>query len=174
MWQVLMHLWEPPPADLTLVCPAPAAGQPVDPQGFYDATQIIAAFDWAAVASAIVVVVTVIVCYQLARGSLGGRFVRRWWISLVASGALCLGVVWGILATWPTVALANSCATNPDAFPVSLPGDVIWSRAFVGLVWGALAFIVASLIATFFLGRFAHAKNGFFHHRGCPWPRFQP
>ena len=174
MWQFLLHLWQAAPADLPLVCPDPAAGQPADPQGFYDFASIAPAFHLAAIASAFVVVFVVVVCYQFTRTSLGERFVKRWWVSVIASGLLCLGVVWLSLATFPTTALAGSCSTNPGAFPIALPTSLVISRAMAGLVWGLVAFALLSSAATAVLGRFPHRSNGFFHHRGCPLPRFLP
>src|SRR5207253_1481357 len=174
MWQSLLHLWLVPPTDLVLACPEPAAGQPADPQGFYDYVTVNAAFNLAAVVSAIIVVLGVIICYQMFRGSLGERFVKRWWIGLVVTGIVCLAAVWVALATYHTTALANSCTTNPTAFAIKLPTSIVINRALVGLVWGMLVFAILSLLATLTLGKIPHRANGFFHNRGCPWPRFQP
>lgn len=174
MLQAVIHLWQSAPASLPLVCPPPAAGQPPDPQGFYDYSTVAAAFSTTAWASAIIVIGTVTWCYALARGSLGRSFVGRWWLLLVLTGVMCFGAAWLILARAPTTALAGSCTTDPDAFPVALPGALILGRSLVALVWGPLAYIVLSLIATATVGRFAHPGNGFFHNRGCPAPRFLP
>ena len=172
MWKYLLHLWAVPPTTLTLVCPPPAAGQPADPQGFYDYTTIAAAYDRVALVSVILVVLSVVVCYQATQASLGPRFVKRWWITL-GSSALVVGVsTWLLLITAGTRALVDSCETNPSAFPIPLPGSMVFERAVAGVLWAALAFLILSLLLTAILGRVAGAKNGFFHNRGCPWPRF--
>lgn len=175
MWQFLLHLWESPPVDLRLTCPAPATGQSANAQGFYDYTSVAATFNLAAIVSVIVVLLGVVICYQWTRGSLGGRFVKRWWIALALTGVFCFVAAWSVLATFPTTALANSCASNPDAFAARLPTALILNRAFAGLVWGWTAYVLLSLVATATIGRLLpHRSNGFFHYRGCPWPRVLP
>lgn len=175
MWQSLLHLWGGPPPDLQLLsCPAPAAGQQPDPQGFYDMATVSGAFNATAIASAVLVILAVVVCYQVTRASLGSRFVKRWWIGVGIVAVLCFAAAWLILAKYPTAAAAGTCSTDPNPFRVALPGELVFRRAVVGLVWGPLAYIVVSLLLTATVGRFASKNNGFFHSRGCPAPRFIP
>ena len=172
MWKYLLHLWAVPPTTITLVCPPPAAGQPADPQGFYDYATVAVAYDRVALVSLIIVVLGVVACYQATQASLGPRFVKRWWTALGSSALLVLVSTWLLLITAPTRAMAESCSTNPSTFPIELPASLVLERAIAGLVWTALAFVILSLLLTALLGRIAGAKNGFFHNRGCPWPRF--
>jgi len=169
----LIHLWAVP-RDIALTCPPPPAGQASDPSGFYDPTTVSSAFSAAAIASFISVLVMLIVIYQFTRVSLGPRFVWRWWIGLFATALLCGAVTALILHAAPTTALAGSCETSPDAFSIRLPNDVILDRSLAGVVWGLLAFTLFSLVTTATVGRVPASKNGFFHNRGCPWPRFVP
>jgi hypothetical protein len=56
---------------------------------------------------------------------------------------------------------------------VDIPASLLMDRMFAGLVWGALAFLLLSLLATRVLG-LSRLAGGFFHYRGCPWPRWNP
>lgn len=175
MWQALFHLWARPSTDLPLLsCPAPATGQPPDPQGFYDPNSVSAAFNSTAAVSVVLVIVAVVICYQITRGSLGGRFVKRWWIGMAATAVACFGAGWLVLALFPTTALAGTCSTDPNAFRVALPTAVVIQRAVVGLVWGPAAYALISVLLTSTIGRLPSKNNGFFHSRGCPVPRFLP
>jgi hypothetical protein len=174
MWNYFLHFGVEPMGNLNLVCPAPAPGQAVSPPGLYDPATVAAAFDHVAFASIVAVLLCVGLCYQLTRASLGPRFVKQWWLWLFVSAVVCGIVALILLKTAPTTAYPQSCSTNPTAFAVALPDSLVWIRTFVGLGWGAIAFIVASLILTRTLGYFPSARNGFFHNRGCPWPRVTP
>ena len=169
----LIDLWAVP-HDIPLACPPPPAGQPSDPSGFYDLTTVSSAFSAAGLASFVSVLIMLIVIYQFTRVSLGPRFVWRWWIGLIVTALLCGVVTALILQAAPTTALAGSCETSPDAFLIRLPTDVILDRSLAGAVWGLVAFTLFSLVATATLGRVPATRNGFFHNRGCPWPRFVP
>lgn len=168
----LLHLWAPPPANLQLACPAPPPGMDPDPVGFFAPESIEAAFSWAGTASAVFVLVLVTVTYLAVSGALSPRFVKRWWVFLGAAalGSFVIAVI--ALRVTPTYAMAGSCSTNPTAFLEPLPWGLIWNRAFAGLLWGALAFVVLSLVLTRTLGRWPQGR-GFFHFRGCPVPRFR-
>jgi len=169
----LIHLWAIP-RDLPLVCPPPPAGQASDPAGFYDLTTVTSAYNLAALVSFVLVLLMVALIYQATRVSLGPRFVWRWWLGLSLTALLCGAATWFVLYAAPTTALAGSCETSPDPFPIRLPSAAMLDRSVAGVVWGLLAFTVLSLIATNTIGRVASSKNGFFHNRGCPWPRFTP
>ena len=69
-------------------------------------------------------------------------------------------------------ALAGSCVTNPNPFPVTLPWSEILERGASGAVWSLLAFVVLSLLLTRTIGWLPQG-GGFFHNRGCPWPRWR-
>ncbi|HEX8271790.1 MAG TPA: hypothetical protein VF615_03995 [Longimicrobiaceae bacterium] len=169
----LLHLWAQPPVGVRLPCPLPRAGEDYDPGGLYDAAEIAARWQAMAGVSAALVVALLLGCYLLPRASLNRGFVVRWWAALAVSGGLCLLVplVVGLYA--PVHARPGSCSTRPAAFPVDLPLELLLPRMLAGLVWGLLAFALVSLLATRLLGRWSGA-GGFFHYRGCPWPRWNP
>ncbi len=173
MWQYLLHLWSPPPANVPLTCPAPAPGEPPDLNGFFDPAPVAAAYQWIVYASVAAVLLGVLLCYLLSRSSLNQGFVRRWYAFLV--GTMVAGALIPVLmlALTPQHALAGTCETNPLPFDASLPGALMLSRASAGLVWCGLAFVLVSLVFTFAAGRHP-ASGGFFHNRGCPWPRWNP
>ncbi|HEX2206061.1 MAG TPA: hypothetical protein VHG93_00145 [Longimicrobium sp.] len=169
----LLHLWAHAPLGATVPCPAPREGEPPDPGGLYDAVQLASLWNRIAIISAIAVLVLVVVCYLLPRASLSPRFVRNWWLTLAGSMVACFLIPLALGLTADLNARAGSCSTRPAAFPVDVPVGLMMDRMFAGLVWGALAFIVLSLIGTQLLGR-SRLAGGFFHYRGCPVPRWNP
>lgn len=175
MWQFLLHLGTIGDYDnVTLTCPPPAAGQAAAPLGFYDGTSVANAYNLLGGLSVLAVLLVVTIIYMGTRTSLGPRFVGRWYKGAIAAAIICALLAYITLSFAPTHALADSCETNPTPFPLRLPGSLIIARTLAGLVWGALAYLLFSLILTLTAGKFASGKNGFFHNRGCPWPRFVP
>lgn len=168
-----LHLWVPPPETLQLDCPAPPPGLDPDPVGFFAPESVEAAFSWAGYSSLGLVVVLVFLTYLATSGSLSPRFVKRWWIAFGIAGIVCFLTAAIALRLYPTHAMTGSCTTNPTAFLEPLPWDLVWNRAFAGLIWGATTFVLLSLVLTRTLGRWPWSK-GFFHFRGCPAPRYRP
>jgi hypothetical protein len=111
--------------------------------------------------------------YFATTGSLSPRFVKRWWIFLAIAAVACFATAAIVLRGYPTHAMLGSCTTNPTGFAKNLPWDRVWLRAVAGLVWGALAFGLLSIVLTRTVGRW-HGAKGLFHFRGCPLPRFLP
>lgn len=170
----MLHLWAPPPANVSLTCPPPAPGDPPALNGFFDPVPIEAAYQWTAVATAVLVLLAVLACYLLDRRSLSRAFVRRWWLVLAAASLVgALVPLMMLYAVVPQHALADSCETNPLPFAAAYPLGLALSRALAGLVWSALAFGVFSFLLTRAAG-WHPASGGFFHNRGCPWPRINP
>jgi hypothetical protein len=162
------------PSDVTLApCPAPPPDQPVDPFGFYDPASVSSAYMAAGWFTVGLVLLLVVLCYLWRSGSLGPRFVRRWWLTGIAAVVLAAVVGGATIALWPTHALAGSCETLPTAFPRHLPGALALGRAVAGLVWGLVLYPLASLLLTRSIGYLPAAGNGFFHNRGCPLPRWR-
>lgn len=128
----LIHLWAIP-RDLPLVCPPPPAGQASDPAGFYDLTTVTSAYNLAALVSFVLVLLMVALIYQATRVSLGPRFVWRWWLGLSLTALLCGAATWFVLYAAPTAALAGSCETSPDAFPIRLPPAAMLDRSVAEL-----------------------------------------
>ncbi|HEY0152210.1 MAG TPA: hypothetical protein VGB92_09445 [Longimicrobium sp.] len=169
----LLHLWALPPVGARLDCPPPRAGDPADPGGLYNAAEIAARWQLMAAVSIALVMALLLGCYLLPRASLNRGFVLRWWGALGLAGVLCLFVPLAVGQFSPVHARAGSCSTRPAAFPVEIPLDLLLPRMVAGLFWGALAFAAVSLLATRLLGRWP-GTGGFFHYRGCPWPRWIP
>ena len=169
----LVHLWAQPPVGARLACPAPPAGDPHDPGGLFNAAEIAARWQVMAGVSMALVGALLLGCYLLPRASLNRAFVVRWWATVVLSGVLCLIVPLAVGRYAPVHARAGSCSTRPAAFAAELPFDLLLPRMAVGFLWGVLAFALASLLATWLVGRWPGA-GGFFHYRGCPWPRWNP
>ena len=162
------------PDQLSLSCPPAAQGQTTNPIGDYDVESVAGAVHAAAAVWIAVSTLLVILCYQWRRGSLGPVFVKRWWMFLFTSVLAGATAVYGTLRYWPTTALANSCQSDPRAFPVPLPGDFVADQTLAAAILGILLYVVISLFLTGTLGRVPRLGNGFFHNRGCPMPRFLP
>lgn len=174
MWQYLLHLWAAPPADVELACPPPAPGDPPDLNGFFDPLPVATAYQWAAVATALLVLAAVLACYLTDRRSLSRAFVRRWWVFLGVASVIGAVVPLAMLYfAVPQHALAGTCDTNPLPFAATYPLDLALSRSLAGLGWGGLAFGVFSFLLTRAAG-WHPSSGGFFHNRGCPWPRINP
>jgi hypothetical protein len=173
MWPYLLNLWALPPVDAHLDCPAPRAGELPDPFGLYNAAQVTGVWRTVGIASLAATVVLLLACYLLPRASLSPRFVRSWYGWLAATMAFCFAVPFVVSRLTPVAARPGSCTTRPSAFLTHLPFDVVFPRMLAGLVWGLLAFTLFSLIATRLLAR-GPVAGGFFHYRGCPWPRWNP
>jgi hypothetical protein len=174
MWQFPLHLWSPPPANVPLVCPLPAPGEPADLNGFFDPAPIATAYQWTVAVTALLVLAAVLACYLLDRRSLSRSFVRRWWIVLAATSVIGALVPLAMLyLAVPQHALVNSCETNPLPFAATFPLGLALNRALAGLAWSAAAFIIVSFLLTRAAG-WHPAAGGFFHNRGCPWPRINP
>jgi uncharacterized BrkB/YihY/UPF0761 family membrane protein len=174
MWQSVLHLWAPPPANVPLICPPPAPGDPPSLNGFFDPAPIEAAYQWAALATGVLVLLAVLACYLMDRRSLSRAFVRRWWVVMAATAGIGALVPLAMLyLVVPQHALAGSCETNPLPFAETFPLGLALTRALVGFVWSGLAFGIFSFLLTRTAG-WHPASGGFFHNRGCPWPRVNP
>lgn len=173
MVEYLLHLWAPPPRDLPLSCPPPADGQPADPSGFFDTSTVQAAFDATWVASLLAILVLLLTCYLATSQSTGRSFGVRWIICVGISVVLGFLVPFVALTLYPTHALAGSCGTNPEPFALSLPAWLVLARSVAGAVWGPVAFLALSLVATKTVG-LSEKAGGFFHNRGVPHPWFFP
>jgi hypothetical protein len=172
--QSVLHLWAPPPANVALVCPPPAPGDPSDLAGFFDPLPVATAYQWTAAATALLVLLAVLACYLLDRRSLSRAFVQRWWMVLVGTAVLGALVPLAMLyAVVPQHALAGTCETNPLPFAQVFPLGPALDRAIAGFFWSALAFGAVSFLLTRAAG-WHPASGGFFHNRGCPWPRINP
>ncbi|HYW14064.1 MAG TPA: hypothetical protein VE871_19015 [Longimicrobium sp.] len=174
MWQSVLHLWASPPADVVLICPLPIPGDPRDFSGFFDRGPVATAYQWTALATGLLVLAAVLACYLLDRRSLSRRFVWRWWTVLGAASVA--GALVPLMMLYLVVsqhASAGTCTTNVLPFPEMFPVAVALNRALAGFVWSALAFVLFSLLLTRAAG-WHPAAGGFFHNRGCPWPRINP
>jgi hypothetical protein len=173
MWQYLQHLWSPPPANVPLACPPPAPGEAPDLNGFFDPGPVAAAYSWIFWASLAAVLLSILLCYLAYSSSLSRGFVRRWYGFLIGTMLACALIPVLVMYLTPQYALAGSCETNPLPFAADLPGSLMFMRATAGFVWALFAFVLFSWIFTFVAGRHP-ASGGFFHNRGCPWPRRNP
>jgi uncharacterized integral membrane protein len=161
------------PVNVALSCPPPAPGEPVDPAGFFDPTSVAAAYRAAAAATVVLVILLVVACYLWNTTSVGPRFVRRWWSFGILAVVLAAVTGAAVLALWPAHALAGSCETNPLAFALRLPLALVVNRGLIGLLWGAVLYLLFSILLTRTVGYLPSARNGFFHNRGCPTPRWR-
>ncbi len=175
MWRYLLHLWALPPIDAHYErCPAPRAGEAPDPFGLYNATEVLGVWRTIAIASIVATLVIVLLCYLLPRASLSARFVRMWYACLAGTALLCFAIPFVVGKLTTVHVRAGSCTTRMAAFPVPhLPFDLLFERMLAGLVWGVLAFVLLSVIFTRLLAR-GPVAGGFYHYRGCPWPRWNP
>lgn len=174
MWQYLLHLWASPPTNVALACPPPAPGDAPDLNGFFDPVPVATAYQWTALVTGLLVLLAVLACYLLDRRSLSRAFVRRWWLVLAAASVIGALVPLAMLyLVVPQHALAGSCETNPLPFAAAYPLGLALNRALAGFLWSAAAFGVFSFLLTRAAG-WHPASGGFFHNRGCPWPRMNP
>jgi hypothetical protein len=173
MPEFLRYLAGIPPGDVSLLCPPPPPGQTANPSGYFDGASVGAAFTAAGVASAAVALLLVFACYLLTSTSLGPWFVKRWWIFAAITTVLAAVATAVTLLAWPTHAMAGTCETYPLPFAVTLPFGIVMMRALGGLFWGFAAFVVFSLVLTRTAGYMPMSRNGFFHNRGCPLPRWR-
>ncbi|MEP6620001.1 MAG: hypothetical protein ABJE47_11825 [bacterium] len=155
-------------------CPVAAQGQTTNALGDYDQSSVSSAVHASAAVWGLALIMLVCVCYNWTRLSMSPRFVFRWWIFLAIGAVVGAIAVYATLSWWPTIALANSCQSDPRAFPIALPSGFVWTQVWAAMIYGALMFAVLSVVFTAILGRFAHQANGFFHNRGCPLPRALP
>lgn len=165
----LWHLWGAPRGDVPLICPV-VEGMPIDPNGVFDSNTVANALALTGRFSLAVVVILVLFCYLATPYSTGPWFTRRWARFTGASAVLAFLVPLIVMLLAKTRAAPGTCETDLSAFQVQMPIDVILVRASAGLLWGPIVFVIASLILTQTVGRF-NWGGGFFHNRGCPWPR---
>ncbi len=157
-----------------LTCPPAAQGQTTNSQGDYDPATVTNAVHASGAAWALSIALVVLVCYNWTKATMSPRFVIRWWIFMAVGALVGAAVTATVLNLWPTTADANTCQSDPRAFPAPLPSDFIMGQGFAGALYGALLFVLLSILFTQLLGRFAHRRNGFFQNRGCPIPRALP
>jgi hypothetical protein len=162
------------PDQLQLSCPPAATGQTTNPNGSFDLATVSAAVHASAAALGLALLLLVFWCYSWSRGSLGPKFVRRWWTFTLSSLVVGAAVVWVVLSYWPTTALPNECQSDPTAFRAPLPSDFVMGQTLSAAFFGLLFFMILSVLFTQTIGRIPRLKNGFFHNRGCPVPRFLP
>ena len=167
----LWHLWGAP-REVPLTCPV-IPGTPVDPTGFFDNATVDSALDWTGWVSLASVIVLVVLCYNATRYTTGPWFERRWAKTVVVSAIVAFLIPLIVLLLSKTRAAPGTFETDPSPFQAVLPLDFILLRASAGLLWGPIAFVIVSLILTQTMGRFDWG-GGFFHNRGCPWPRLFP
>lgn len=171
MIDIVTRLWSPS-SDLQLTCPAPPAGVTgTNSIGHYDPATLASAYLAASVATIAAVTLVVFICYLWNQTSVGPSFVRRWYLSALVATVFAALLPVALLAAWPTHALANSCETNPNPFAAPLPLSELLTVGVSGALWGVVGFVLLSIILTRTVGRVPQA-GGFFHNRGCPWPRF--
>ena len=159
-----LHLWAAPPVDATAPCRRGAM--------FYE-PDLVHAWNLMGALSAAGTVLAVLACYALPRASLGPRFVHRWYASLAIVMALCFLAPTAVAAL---VRVGASCGEVGGSFYFTserIPYALVLPRMVAGLVWGLGAFTLASLLATRVVARGPFA-GGFYHYRGCPWPRWRP
>jgi hypothetical protein len=169
--EYLKHLFATTPVDVSIVCPVVDGQQ--DPQGFIAQSYVNTAWSLTFWLSLLAVLGLVFACYHLTRMTTGPGFSRRWTIFLPITAVTTALVALIVLKSMRFMAAELTCDTAPDPFKVGLPANVVWMRVFAGMIWGALAFVVFSVIFTKTLGR-VRWNTGFFHNRGTPLPRFLP
>lgn len=175
MWKWLLHLGTIGDYNsISFTCPPSGSGGAGPTLGFYDGASVASAYDVLALASVIAVLVIVLVTYLGTSKTLGPRFVFRWYWGGAVAAIGCAVLAYTLLSIMPTHAAAGTCPSNLNPFLLRLPASLIMTRAVAGFVWGLLAYVLFSVILTATIGRFAAVRNGFFHNRGCPFPRFVP
>ena len=170
MWQSVLTAWAPP-ENVTLLCPVLAGDTPAT--GFFDPASLAAAYRASALAWAAVLLALVLACYLTAPASLDRGFVVKWWMYWAAAVALGALVPLVVLSQAPLHALAGSCFTNPLPFEAHLTFAQILPAMVVWALWALAAFPLVSWLLTRAAG-WHPASRGFFHYRGCPWPRWNP
>lgn len=170
--QTLVHVWRVTKS-VTITCPPglPGAGPPGS--GFIDPHALTAAYRESGIAWGATILALVLACYLTGSASLNRGFVVKWWLYWLAAVVLGALVPLAVLSTAPLHALAGSCATLPTAFAVRLAFGQILPTMELAALWSLVAFPILSLLLTVLAG-WHPASRGFFHYRGCPWPRWNP
>lgn len=174
MWKWLLHFGTIGDYNnVSFTCPPDPSGGAAT-LGFYDGVSVASAYDILAAASIAAVLVIVLAIYMGTDKALGPRFIKRWYKGLAIAAVVCGILGYAVLSIAPTHAFGGTCPSNPAPFPLRLPASLIVWRTLAGILWGAVAYFVFSIVLTATAGRFASLKNGFFHNRGCPLPRLVP
>ena len=163
--------WKPPPG-LVAACPAASPGTPAG-TGFIDPASLAGPYRLAGALWFAAVLLLVLTCYLTARASLNRGFVMKWylhWTASIVLGALIPLAVLGL--AHPTV-LAGSCEGIDVAIATRLHFGQILPTMLAAAGWALAAFPLLSVILTRLAG-WHPASGGFFHYRGCPWPRWNP
>lgn len=172
MLQSLLHPWTPP-LSVPLTCPAPAPGEPIDPTGFFDPDSLVGPFHLAGIVWLVTVLALVLACYLTATASLNRGFVMKWYVYWGVAIVLGTLIPLVVLSLAPLHAAAETCATNSLPFAASLAFNQILPVMEGSALWALVAFPLVSWALTRAAG-WHPASGGFFHYRGCPWPRWNP
>jgi hypothetical protein len=172
MLQSVVYAWKVT-RTVTITCPAGLPGSPPAGTGFIDPASLAAAYRENAFAWTAMLLVLVLACYLTAPASLNRGFVLKWWLYWGAAMLLGALIPLVVLSLAPLHALAGSCSTNPLPFAAHLSFGQILPSMEAWALWSLAAFPLLSWLLTRLAG-WHPAAGGFFHYRGCPWPRWNP
>ncbi len=169
MLQSVIYAWKVT-GSIGVNCPGGYAGKS---KGFILRESVEAAYHLNAFAWAAAIVVLVLACYLTASASLDRGFVVKWWMYWAAAVLVGFLLPLAVLSLVPLKLAAGSCGALRAGMPVHmsliqiLPSMVAWA------IWAFAAFPLLSWLFTRLAG-WHPASRGFFHYRGCPWPRWNP
>lgn len=169
MLQSVIHAWKVT-GSISVNCPGGLPGKSV---GYIAKASVEAAYRLNALVWAVVIVALVLACYLTASASLNRGFVVKWWVYW--AGAVFLGLVIPlvVLSLAPLKLASGSCGALRAGMPVHMSLTQIFPSMLIWAIWALAAFPILSLLLTRLAG-WHPASRGFFHYRGCPWPRWNP
>jgi len=141
--------------------------------GYIATESVEAAYRLNALAWAAAVLALVLACYLTATASLDRGFVVKWWMYWGAAIVLGFLIPLVVLSFAPLKLLSGSCGGLKGSFPVHMSFTQIFPSMVAWALWALAAFPLLSWLFTRLAG-WHPASRGFFHYRGCPWPRWNP
>jgi len=117
--------------------------------------------------------VLVLACYLTARSSLNRTFVLKWYTFWVGAVILGAAIPLAVLSFAHPTLIPGTCSAIRTAIGTSLAFEQILPTMLAAAGWAFAAFPALSLLLTWVAG-WHPASGGFFHYRGCPWPRWNP
>lgn len=169
MLQTLTHAWKVT-GTISVRCPRGLPGKEI---GYIATESVEAAYRLNALIWAAVIVAVVLACYLTASASLNRSFVVKWWMYWAAAVFLGLLVPLVVLSVAPLKLVSGSCGAYRAGMPVHMSFTQIFPSMEIWAIWALAAFPLLSLLFTRIAG-WHPASRGFFHYRGCPWPRWNP
>jgi len=168
MLQSVIYAWKVT-GSISVNCPGGFSGK----SGYVLRKSVEAAYHLNALAWVVAIVLLVLACYLTAQASLDRGFVVKWWMYWAAAVLVGFLLPLAVLSLAPLKLAAGSCGAARAGMPVHMSFTQIFPSMVAWAIWALAAFPLLSWLFTRLAG-WHPASRGFFHYRGCPWPRWNP